>query len=156
MPQAAHDDIAHQAAAHVAVPAAFALARLADAGFVGGWALGSMGLSRVGESAVYRGQSLFDGSTAFVEISAQPEIGLIDYHVGTMQARSPRVSIRVVPGEVVGLDAAHCLVVLMAWRVEGTPAERWARTCRAHEAEILLLKGQLETALAESARGVSS
>ena len=144
------DNIAHQAAAHVAVPADFALERLADPGFVGGWALGSMNLSRLGDSPVYRGHSLFDGSEAFVEIDAHPALGLIDYRVGTQEARSPRISIRIVPGGVVGLDEGRCLVVLMAWRVHATPADRWARTCRAHEAEILLLKGQLESAFRDS------
>ncbi|MCC5988162.1 MAG: hypothetical protein JJT95_10810 [Pararhodobacter sp.] len=148
----ANESIAHQAAAHVAVPARFALERLADPGFVGGWALGSMNLSRLGDSSVYRGHSLFDGSEAFVEFQPHPGTGLIDYHVGTQEARSPRVSIRVVPGNVVGLDDGRCLVVLMAWRVHSTPYERWNRTCRAHEAEILILKGQLESALADSQR----
>ena len=146
------DDIAHQAAAHVAVPADFALDRLSDPDFVGGWALGSMNLTRLGDSSIYRGYSLFDRSEAFVEFQPHPGNGLIDYHVGTQQSRSPRVSIRVVPGNVVGLDEGRCLVVLMAWRVHATPDARWARTCRAHEAEILLLKGQLESAFADSQR----
>lgn len=145
------ESIAHQTAALVGVPAGFALARLADAEFVGRWALGSMDLQPAGAEGVFRGRSLFDGSTAHVAIEVHPALGLIDYHVGTEAARSPRIMIRVAPASVAGLGDDQCLVTLFAWRNLAADADRWARTCTTHEAEILLIKAQLETAHAAEA-----
>lgn len=147
MTQSLLPSVAHQAASRVAVPAGFAFDRLSDAGFVGQWALGSMGLEPVGDG-VFRGCSLFDGSAAFVEVRADRALGLIDFHVGTEQVRRPRIFIRVTPGAVLGLDEDACLVTLHALRAADAPDDRWARTCLTHEAEILLIKAQLETAFA--------
>ncbi len=146
------ETVAHQAAALVDVPASFALAHLSDAGMVGRWALGSMDLQPSGKDSVFRGRSLFDGSIAHVEIRAHPELGLIDYHVGTEASRSPRIMIRVAPASVAGLGDVQCLVTLFAWRNLSGDADRWARTCTTHEAEILLIKAQLETAHAAGVR----
>jgi len=148
MTQTTLPSVAHQAAARVAVPSGFAFDRLSEAGFVGRWALGSMGLTDVGEG-VFRGHSLFDGSAAFVEIKPEPALGLIDFHVGSQKARRPRIFIRVTPGPVLGMGAGECLVTLHALRAVDAPDETWARTCLTHEAEILLIKAQLETAFAE-------
>lgn len=138
-------DLAHLAAARVDVPAAFALGMLASGAFVGGWALGSMGLQPVAPE-VFRGRSLFDGSEAHVEIRPQPALGLIDYAVGTAESRSARIFIRVTGGEVLGFDEECCLVTLHAMRSATATDAAWSRTCIAHEAEILLIKAQLEGA----------
>lgn len=84
MPTRFHHQIAHQAAARVAVPADFAFARLGSADCVGGWALGSMDLMSAGDG-VWRGRSLFDGAAAHVEILPDPTSGLIDFAVGTAE-----------------------------------------------------------------------
>jgi len=147
MTQTMLPSVAHQAAARVAVPSDFAFEQLSDAGFVGRWALGSMGLEPIGEG-VFRGRSLFDGSEAFVEIRAEPALGLIDFHVGTEKARQPRIFMRLTPGPVLGMGAGECLVTLHALRAGDAPDDRWARTCLTHEAEILLIKAQLEAAWA--------
>lgn len=143
-----HPDHAHIASALVSVPVDFALDRLADAGFVGGWSLGSMGLQAVAPG-VYRGVSMFDGSEAHVDIRLQRDLGLIDYGVGTATARVPRIFIRVTPGPVLGHAEGECLVTMTALRVAGGAADRWERTRITHETEILLIKAQLETAFAE-------
>ncbi|KPQ05678.1 MAG: hypothetical protein HLUCCA12_14300 [Rhodobacteraceae bacterium HLUCCA12] len=143
--------VAHQAAARVAVPANFAFEKLANAGFVGGWALGSMGLQAVADG-VFRGQSLFDGSSAHVEIRPHPDQGLIDFHVGTAQSRKPRIFIRITDGAGLGFDSGACLVTMHALRANDAAEDTWARTCVSHEAEILLIKSQLESAWA-AARG---
>lgn len=140
---------AHMTAALVAVPADFALERLASAQFVGGWALGSMGLEPAAPG-VFRGQSLFDGAPAHVEIRPSPELCLIDYAVGTAEHRTPRIFIRVTPGTVIGHPGACCLITLQAMRGATTTPDGWRRTCLAHEAEILLIKAQLEHALAQA------
>jgi len=146
-----HPAHAHTAAALVLVPAEFALERLSDAVFVGGWSLGSMRLQAVAPG-VYRGVSMFDGSPAHVDIRPQVALGLIDFGVGSAEQRVPRISVRVTPGAVLGHGAAECLVTLTALRAAGASADLWARTCITHEAEILLIKAQLETAFAGLAR----
>ena len=145
-----YPDHAHITAAMVSVPAGFALARLTDAAFVGGWSLGSMDLKPTGDGA-YRGVSMFDGSTAHVDIRPSPNLGLIDYGVGTAEHRVPRIFIRVTPGTVLGHGAGECLVTMTALRMAGSDIARWGRTCTTHEAEMLLIKAQLETAFAGSA-----
>lgn len=145
----AQPDHAHIAATLVAVPTVFALARLGDAAFVGCWSLGSMQLTPV-NPGVFRGVSLFDGSHAYVDIRPNPDLGLIDFGVGTLESRVPRIFIRVTPGAVLGHDDGKCLVTMTALRAAGADIANWSRTCTTHEAEILLIKGQLETAYAES------
>lgn len=138
-------DHAHMTSALVAVPAEFALARLAQPGFVGGWSLGSMGLQEVAPG-VFRGTSLFDGAEAHVDLRPAPDLGLIDYGVGSAVTRVPRIFIRVVAGAALGHPPASCLVLLVALRASGADAARWMRTCAAHETEILLIQAQLERA----------
>jgi hypothetical protein len=135
----------HMTAALVLVPAPFAFDRLSDADFIGSWSLGSMNLRPVA-SGVYRGISLFDGGESFVEILPTPALGLIDFAVGTLETRVPRISIRVIEAGPLGYGDGSCHVVLQALRSAATPDDRWARTCTTHETEILLIKAQLETA----------
>ncbi|MCL4189616.1 MAG: hypothetical protein KJZ85_18605 [Rhodobacteraceae bacterium] len=137
---------AHSAAVRIDVPAAAAFAALADPVRVGRWALGSAGMEATASPGVWRGRSLFDGAEAFVEIAAHPGLGLIDYHVGGPERRSPRIFIRVAPGPVAGLAEESCLVSMTAWRCAGMSEERWARLCTTHELEVLLLKAQTEAA----------
>lgn len=146
-----HPDHAHLAAAWVQVPADFAFARLATAEFVGRWSLGSMNLTRVAPD-IYRGDSLFDGGIAHIDLRPQPDLGLIDFGVGTLEHRVPRIAIRVSAGPLLGQTDGTCLVTMTALRPAGASAERWARTCTTHETEILLIKAQLETAFAGLAR----
>ena len=143
---------AHLASIAVNVPAEHALARLSDPEQVGRWALGSMGLVPAGEPGVFRGTSLFDGSDTFVEIEAHSSLGLVDYHVGTEDERSPRVSIRIADGPLAGLGPESCVIALSAWRQAAANDERWARTCTTHETEVLLIKAQLETGYTERRR----
>lgn len=117
--------IAHMAAALIAVRAAFAMDALARADFVGGWALGSMGLAPgQGEGTVLVGYSLSDGSPAHVEILPAPSLGLIDYAVGSAAARRPRIFIRVTPGAVVGRGEHDRVVTLQVLRAAQASAER--------------------------------
>jgi len=140
-----HPDCAHIASTLVSVPVDFALDRLSDAGFVGGWSLGSMGLAPVAPG-VFKGISLFDGSEAHVDIRIHRDLGLIDYGVGAADLRVPRIFIRVTPGTVLGHAEGECLITMTALRMAGSDGNRWARTCTTHETEILLIKAQLETA----------
>jgi hypothetical protein len=138
---------AHQASVRVDAAYNFTFAHLADGHRLGRWALGSMDLVPVGPS-LWRGTSLFDASTAEVEIRPMPELGLIDFHLGPAGKRVPRVSIRVTPGPDWGLFEETCLVAMSTWRAEWMDAERWQRTCTTHELEVLLFKAQIEAAWA--------
>lgn len=144
----AQTDHAHIAAALVTVPVAFALARLSDAAFVGCWSLGSMKLTPV-SSGVYRGVSLFDSSHTYVDIRPSPDLGLIDFGVGTRESRVPRIFIRATSGAVLGHDDGSSLVTMTALRAATADAATWSRTCTTHDAEILLIKAQLESAYAK-------
>lgn len=144
-------DTVHAAAALVETPADFAFGLLSSADFVGGWSLGSMGLQRVAPS-VYKGRSMFDGSEAYVEIRPVQELGLIDFAVGNENHREPRIFIRVTPSDVLGGASGCCIVSMHALRSTQAAEGAWARTCTTHEAEILLIKAQLE---AEHSKGGS-
>ncbi len=135
--------LSHSASCQVAVPAGAAFAFLADPVALSRWSLGCMDLVHVGEG-VYTGHSLFDGGQGWLSIDPDPRRLLVDYHVGTPEKREPRISARVVPGPVCGLDESDCIVTLTAWRSASMSEERWQRLCAAHEAEIWLIKSQLE------------
>ena len=136
---------AHLASTRVDAPAGFAFAHLSDGRRLGRWALGSMDLTPGDEAGVWHGISLFDRSPATVEIRPQPGLGLIDFHLGPAGARVPRVSIRVTPGPDWGLPEDCCLVAMTTWRAGWMDEERWDRTRRTHELEVLLFKAQIET-----------
>jgi hypothetical protein len=143
-------EIAHMASATIGVPADYAFACLADPVQVGRWALGCMDLAPTDRPGLWRGMSLFDGSEGFVEVVAQPAAGLIDYRVGSRTARQPRIFIRIAPGPLAGLAESACAVAMIAWR-GGLEADRWARLKATHEAEIWLLKHQIEAGWAAAA-----
>lgn len=135
---------AHLASARVDVPASYAFGHLADGRRLGRWALGSMDLEPTGEPGVWRGVSLFDGSSADVEIRTHADLGLIDFHLGPAGARVPRVSIRVSPGTDWGLPEESCLVAMTTWRANWMNDARWQQTQKTHELEALLFKAQIE------------
>ncbi len=138
--------LAHQATCHVAVPAQAAFAFLADPAALSRWSLGCMDLVPVGDG-IYEGRSLFDGGRGWLSIDADPGRLLVDYHVGTREKREPRISARVVPGPVCGLGETVSIVTLTAWRAAAMSDDRWHRLCASHEAEIWLIKAQMEAKL---------
>jgi hypothetical protein len=138
------NDLAHACTALVEVEAEAAFAFLADPKALGGWALGCWDAS-VDEAGGFRGRSLFSGETTFGRIDADPSHLLIDYLVGSRpDDLLPRISARVVPGPVVRRPENVCLITLAAWRAAGMDDARWRQLIAAHEAEIFLIKGQLE------------
>ena len=116
-------DHAHCATALVEVPAEAAYAFLVDPAALGRWSLGCMDLVHVG-SGIYRGRSLFDGGEGWLSIDGDPQRRVIDYHVGTMDERVPRICARVVPGPVCGLapSAVLRLAACVALPVHGRVA----------------------------------
>lgn len=135
--------LSHVATCCVGVSAALAYDFLVDPAALSRWSLGCMDLVDVGHG-VYTGRSLFDGGQGWLSIDGDRSRLLIDYHVGTLEKREPRISARVIPGSVCGLDESVCYVTLLAWRSPSMGDERWQRLCASHEAEIWLIKSQIE------------
>lgn len=140
----AASSLAHTATARVDVPADAAYAFLVDPAALGRWSLGCMDLVDEG-GGVWRGRSLFDGSEGWLSIDGDATRRLVDYQVGTRTTRAPRISARVVAGPVCGLEASTCYVTLTAWRTAAMSEARWQRLCATHEAEIWLIKSQMES-----------
>ena len=137
-------EIFFAASVEVAVSAERAFAYLADGIRQGEWTLGSWNRERVGPQ-LFRGRSLFDGSEAFIRISADPAQLLVDYEVGPAPDRLLRVnSARAVPGPLVGRDEGTCVVALMKWRLPDQDDEAWRRACVTFATEVHMIKGRLE------------
>lgn len=135
---------AHTASAIVDAPLDFVFSQLSDPVRLGRWTLGSMDYRPSGVEGVHLGTSLFDGSTSLVEIRPHRELGMIDYLVGSLEKRIPRVSIRLVAGAEWGLPEAACIAAMTTWRAAFMTDERWTRTRTTHELEVLLFKEQIE------------
>ena len=136
--------LSHCVTVDVAVPAARAYAFLMDGLKLGGWALGAWATEDKGDG-LYVGRSLFDGTEAWLRPMGDPERLTVDYHLGSGRtALMPRIMARVVPGPVTGRSEERCLVSLIAWRDIDMDDARWQRLIACHEAEILLIKAQIE------------
>ncbi len=144
MIDAASPALAHSVTALIEAPADEVFDFLSDPVALGRWSLGCMRTQETDLAGVWTGWSLFDGGQGYFEIVAHRELMLIDYRVGTLEHRQPRISARVVPGAVCGLPAGHSYATLTAWRPPAMPAGRWARLCTAHETEAWLIKEQIE------------
>ncbi|MEM7045442.1 MAG: SRPBCC family protein [Pseudomonadota bacterium] len=93
------------------------------------------------EDGVIEGKAIFDGARTFVRIDADPERLLIDYHLGTDRtALTPRISVRVVPGERLDLVSNQAILTFIAWRPASMGDDRWRRLTASHEFEVVLLK----------------
>jgi len=136
--------LSHSATCRVGERAVTAFAFLSDPMALSRWSLGCMDLVDVGDG-VFMGRSLFDGGQGWLSIDADSRLLLVDYHVGDRERREPRISARVIPGPVCGLGDSVCTVTLTAWRSASMNDERWSRLCASHEAEIWLIKSQIET-----------
>ncbi|MHB2166211.1 SRPBCC family protein [Alsobacter sp. R-9] len=139
--------LSHSCTALVAAPARTVFDFLVDPVRLGQWSLGCMQVEPAGPAGIWTGRSLFDGGQGYFEIDADPARLLIDYRVGSLEVRQPRISARVVPGPVCGLGENQCYATLTAWRPPTMHEDRWARLCAAHEAEIWLIKEQIEARL---------
>lgn len=136
--------LSHCVTVDVAVPARRAYDFLTDGRKLGGWALGAWATEDKGDG-LYLGRSLFDGSEAWLRPVGDPDRLTVDYHLGSGRtALVPRIMARVVPGPVTGRSEERCLVSLIAWRDIDMDDARWQRLVACHEAEILLIKAQIE------------
>jgi hypothetical protein len=93
------------------------------------------------EDGVIEGKAIFDGTRTFVRIDADPKRLLIDYHLGADPASlTPRISVRVVPGERLDLGPDQAVLTFIAWRPASMSNDRWRRLTTSHEFEVVLLK----------------
>lgn len=137
-------DLAHATTLRIDVEAQVAFDFLADPLRLGRWSLGCFDTRAAGSTGLYTGVSLYDGSQAWFRIEADQARYIIDYHVGDAASQAPRISARVIPGSVCALPETSCFVTLTAWRTVDMDNDRWARLCTAHDAEIWLIKTQIE------------
>ena len=121
-----------------------ALAHLSTHAGMGRWILGLWDCREV-EAGLFTGQSLFDGSTGWVRVEIDEACGRVDYLVGaTREALTPRIQAKVTPGPALGHADSTAIVTLLAWRTADMSDERWMRLVHTHEAEIELIRAQLE------------
>jgi hypothetical protein len=143
--------LAHSVTALVEAPADLTFAFLCDRMQVGNWALSSMQAQPADPPGVYRGRSLFDATQNHFAVTPHPQVLIVEYHVGSPDALTPRIRAQVIRAESVGLAPTSCYLTLTAWRPADMPAARWSRLCAAHNVEIWLIKEQVEAA-AQAAR----
>jgi len=133
----------HCASALCRVPAARALAFLADGVQLGHWALGCWQTREVGDGVV-RGHSLFDGQPGWVRPVADEGRMTVTYHVGgSPETLRPRIHATVEPGSAFGEGDDCCRISLHASRTPDMDDDRWLRLVRCHEVEVLLIQSQL-------------
>lgn len=117
---------------------------MADAGKLHRWSFGTWE-TEIGSDGIVLGTSLFDGSKLLVRIDTDEARLAIDYQLGVdRDSLVPRVAVRVVPGQHIGLDGDHCVLTFIAWRSETMDDDRWRRLTASHEMEAVLLKSLIE------------
>ena len=132
----------HMATRRVEAPAEAAFAYLADPLKLGRWSLGCFA-TEADENGLFVGRSLIDGRKAWFRIDADATRLSIDYLVGAPEKLVRRISARVMPGAQLDLPPGSCLVSLFAWRMDGMSDERWRDICALHQAELILIAGQI-------------
>lgn len=140
------DRLSHVATRHVRAPADAAFRFLSDPIALGGWSLGCFATEPADQPELFTGRSLIDGSQGWFRIDADAERLVVDYLVGQPDRLQRRIFARVAPGSDLGLPDDTCLVSLCAWRSADMDDARWKSLCALHEAEIVLIQGQIERA----------
>ena len=108
------------------------------------WSFGTWETEISGDALV-TGTSIFDGAKILVRIDADGERLSIDYKLGTDAAKLlPRITVRVVPGAILGIDPNHCVLTFIAWRAAAMDDDRWRRLTASHEFEAVLIKNLFE------------
>lgn len=141
----------HCVTCHVLAPAATAFAYLADPIKLGRWSLGCFDTGPADAAGLYTGLSLFDGGRGWYSIRTEPALRSIDYLVGTPGRLTHRISARILDASTLNYPSDTCLASLTAWRPADMPDDRWRRLCASHEAEIWLIKAQIEMEFASAA-----
>ena len=148
--------VEHVASVVCEVPAAEALAFMADGIALGEWALGAWAATPVAAAAtvpagVVRGHSLFDDQPSWVRPVADERRMRIDYHVGSdPTSLTPRIFARVEALPAGPDGRARSSISLHATRSPDMSDARWLRLVRCHEVEVLLIEGRLALRAAQA------
>ncbi|MFZ5675086.1 MAG: hypothetical protein ACOZAM_19180 [Pseudomonadota bacterium] len=135
----------HITSAVVKAGAASVFVRMADAKNLHRWSFGTW-KTEIAADGLVRGTSLFDGTSIHVRIEADEKRGIIDFHLGADPHKLvPRIQLRVVPGEFVGLDGGQSVLTFIAWRSQAMDDDRWRRLTASHEMEVVLIKAMIES-----------
>lgn len=109
------------------------------------WSFGTWRV-QVGTDGLVKGTAIYDGSATYVRIDPDQGRLLIDYAVGSApDALCPRISARVTPGDILGLDPDHTMLSIVALRTAGMDDGRWQGLTAAHAFEANLIKAILES-----------
>ncbi|MGE3830519.1 MAG: hypothetical protein AB7F76_05940 [Parvibaculaceae bacterium] len=121
---------------------------MADETKLNRWSFGTW-KTEIAEDGLVTGTSIFDGSKLLVRIDADEARFSIDYLIGADPAKLvPRINVRIVPGDRLGLDAGSCVLTFIAWRAAAMDDDRWRRLTASHEFEAVLIKNLIENDLA--------
>lgn len=130
----------HITSISIDAPAETVFAFMRDPEKLNRWSFGTWE-TKVDDDGLVEGRAIFDGAVTFVRIDADPKRLSIDYHLGAEKDRlTPRISVRVIPGERLDLDADRSVLTFIAWRPLSMSDERWRRLTASHEFEAVLLK----------------
>jgi len=118
---------------------------MGDADNLHRWSFGTWKTEIRGDGLI-RGISLFDGAGILVRIDKDETRLSIDYHLGPEpQMLVPRIQLRTVPGNHVGLSDGQSVLTFIAWRSETMDDDRWRRLTASHETEVMLVKSLIES-----------
>jgi uncharacterized protein YndB with AHSA1/START domain len=128
----------------IARPASDVFAFMAAPSKLHRWSFGTWE-TEIAEDGLVTGTSIFDGTRTLVRIEPDAERLSIDYRLGADAANLvPRIAVRIVPGDRLGLDASSSVLTFLAWRTAAMTDERWRRLTASHEFEAVLIKSLLE------------
>lgn len=119
---------------------------MADPRQLNRWSFGTWE-TKIGDDGLILGKSLFDGTSIHVRLDPDAGRLSIDYRLGSDPLKLvPRIHVRVIPGETLGLPPDQSVLTFVAWRAATMDEDRWRRLTASHELEVVLIKSLLESA----------
>jgi hypothetical protein len=120
---------------------------MSDGIALGRWSLGCFDTVMI-ETMTYRGEALDGRGLTYVRIRPDRERLQVVYEVGKeLHSLNPRILAVIVPTtKAGGTSEESCLVSLIGWRTSEMSNADWKRLEAFHDAEILLIKSQIEAA----------
>ena len=140
----------HITSATINAPAETVFAFMSDPAKMDRWSFGTWE-TVLHDDGLIEGRAIFDDARTFVRIDADYQRLSIDYHLGIERdALTPRISVRVVPGERLDLEPNQAALSFIAWRPASMSDERWRRLTASHEFEVVLLKSLIPADVEEA------
>lgn len=137
--------IADTASIHIEADIKAVFSYISDPAKLDRWSLGTW-RNILHPGGLVEGRSLATGAKIMLRIDADPDRMLVDYHLGSEPSTLlARIFARVIPGPVADYGPNTTLLLLTALRGAHMDEFRWAALCRAHAAELDIIKGQIET-----------